>query len=110
MIRIRFIKDAAGYKNNTAHTLDDITARVLMHRGYAKQEDAPPSPEEEPIVTPPAAPRAAAPKKPAASKPKVTKAPANRAMTAKKDTGTARRAPKKNEYETKGSHAKDADE
>lgn len=108
-MRIRFIKDAAGYKNNVAYILDDITARVLIHRGYAKQEELPsedapaPAPKKAPA---PRTPRAAAPKKPAASG-KAMKAPANRAMTAKKPAAPRR---KKNEYETKDLHAKSVDE
>lgn len=115
-MRITFLKDAGGYRKNITLDIEDITARVLIHRGYAKKAGEPtPPPVTETSAAPkaaaaPRAPRAAAPKKPAAAKKGVTKAPANRAMTAKKATSAPRSAPKKNEYETKDLHAKDADE
>lgn len=127
---IRFIKDAGGYKKNVTLDIENITARVLIHRGYAVQAAAPgaPAPDaatETPAASTgasaaPAAPRAprapaakkppAAPKKTPVAKKAVNKAPANRAMTAKKTTGGSARPKKKNEYETKGLHAKDAGE
>lgn len=123
-----FTRDAAGYKKSKSYILDEMTAKVLIHRGYGHEipmpstdlEPAPKAaaPKPAPAKSAPApaaapAPRAAAPK-PApktAPKAKAMTVPENRMMTAKKTTGrSSKPRAKKNQYETKGVHAKSVDE